>query len=320
MVMAPACGPHQQKSKSCFVWTVASRVMELRHLRYLVAVAEEGTVTAAAARLHVAQPGVSAQLRQLERELGEQLLDRGPRAATLTEAGRAVLPHARAALAAVESTRESVAALRGLLRGRVAVGMASSLPDTVLADTVADFAVEHPGVTVTLREDTADALQAGLLAGDLDVAYLGSSGTLPDGLEGRVVQDERLVAAVSADDPLAGRDAVEIAELEGRPLICLPRGHGLRATFDRACEEAGVTPRVAFEAGAMTLLLRLAGRGVGVAIAPEPAPWAPPVRALERPPVVVPLRPEVRTLLMLVWRAGGGTGPAARALLDRLRG
>ncbi len=292
--------------------------MELRHLRYLVAVAEEGTVTAAAARLHVAQPGVSAQLRQLERELGEQLLDRGPRAATLTEAGRAVLPHARAALSAVEGTREAVAALRGLLRGRVAVGMASSLPDTVLADTVADFAVEHTGVTVTLREDTADALQAGLLAGDLDVAYLGAS-ELPDGLEGVVVQDERLVAAVAADDPLAGRDGVGLDELAGRPLICLPVGHGLRATFDRACEAAGVTPRVAFEAGAMSLLLRLAARGVGVAIAPEPAPSAPAVLALDRPPVVVPLRPEVRTRLMLVWRAGGGVGPAARTLRERLR-
>jgi DNA-binding transcriptional LysR family regulator len=293
--------------------------MELRHLRYLVAVAETGTVTAAAARLHVAQPGVSAQLRRLERELGEQLLDRGPRAATLTEAGRAVLPQARAALAAVEGTREAIAELRGLLRGRVAVGMASSLPDTVLAETVADFAVEHPGVTVSLREDTADALLAGLRSGHLDVAYLGSSGDLPDGIEGVVVQDERLVAVVAADDPLAGHAAVGLDELADRPLICLPVGHGLRASFDRACEAAGVAPRVAFEAGAMTLLMRLAARGVGVAIAPEPAPTAPPVQALERPPVVVPLRPEVRTRLMLVWRAGTGAGPAARALQQRLR-
>ena len=304
--------------------------MELRHLRYLVAVAEAGTVTAAAAQLHIAQPGVSAQLRQRERELGEQVLDRGQRAATLTEAGRAVLPHARAALAAVEGTREAVAALRGLLRGRVAVGMASSLPDTMLAETVADFAVEHPGVTVSLREDTAAALLAGLQSGHLDVAYLGSSGDLPDGLEGVVVQDERLVAVVGADDPLAVRArrtrsdhrhgaGVGLRELADRPLICLPVGHGLRTTFDRACEAAGVVPRVAFEAGAMTLLMRLAARGVGVAIAPEPAPTAPPVQALDRPPVVVPLRPEVRTRLMLVWRAAPGAGPAARALVRRLR-
>lgn len=292
--------------------------MELRHLRYLVAAVEEGTVTGAAARLHVAQPGVSAQLRQLERELGEPLLERGPRALTLTEAGRAVLPHARAALAAVDDARDAVAALRGLLRGRVAVGMASSLPDTVLADTVADFAVEHPQVTVTLREDTAEALVAELLAGRLDVAYLGAPGELPEGLAGRVLLDDRLVAAVAADDPLAGRARVRLDELAGRALICLPPGHGLRTALDRACAAAGTVPRVAFEAGAMSLLLRLAARGVGVAVVPEPALQAAAVRALAAPPVPVLLEPEVRTRLHVGWRAGGPSGPAGRALLERV--
>ncbi|MDN5915228.1 MAG: LysR substrate-binding domain-containing protein [Pseudonocardia sp.] len=292
--------------------------MELRHLRYLVAVVEEGTITGAAARLHVAQPGVSAQLRQLERELGEPLLDRGPRAVALTEAGRAVLPHAYAALAAVDDARDAVAALRGLLRGRVAVGMATSLPDTVLADTISDFAVAHPRVAVTLREDTADALGSELLAGRLDLAYLGAPGELPDGLEGRVLLDARLVAAVAADDPFAGRSRIGLAELAHRPLICLPPGHGLRSAFDRACAADGVHTRVAFEAGAMSLLLRLAARGAGVAVVPEPALEAPAVRALDVPPVAVALDPEVRTRLHLVWRRGGPSGPAARALLERV--
>ncbi|MBW0106412.1 LysR family transcriptional regulator [Pseudonocardia sp. KRD291] len=292
--------------------------MELRHLRYLAAVVEEGTITGAAARLHVAQPGVSAQLRQLERDLGEPLLERGPRAVTLTEAGRAVLPHAHAALAAVDDARDAVAALRGLLRGRVAVGMASSLPDTALADTVADFALAHPQVTVTLREDTADALQAELLAGRLDVAYLGAPGELPDGLRGRVLLDDRLVAAVAADDPLAGRARIGLDELAARPLICLPQGHGLRAALDRACAAAGVHARVAFEAGAMSLLLRLAARGVGVAVVPEPALQAPPVLALDAPPVAIRLDPEVRARLHLAWRAGGPSGPAARALVAQV--
>ncbi|RZT86308.1 DNA-binding transcriptional LysR family regulator [Pseudonocardia sediminis] len=292
--------------------------MELRHLRYLVAVVEEGTITGAAARLHVAQPGVSAQLRQLERELGEPLLERGPRAVALTEAGRAVLPHAHAALAAVDDARDAVAALQGLLRGRVAVGMASSLPDTVLSDAVAEFAVAHPQVTVTLREDTADALQSELLAGRLDVAYLGAPGELPEGLQGRVLLDDRLVAAVAADDPLAGRSRIGLDELVERPLICLPQGHGLRAALDRACAAAGLQARVAFEAGAMSLLLRLAARGVGVAVVPEPALGAPAVQALDVPPVAVPLDPEVRTRLHLAWRSGGPSGPAARALVGEV--
>lgn len=293
--------------------------MELRHLRYLVAVVDEGTITAAAQALHVAQPGVSAQLRQLERELGEPLLERGPRAVVPTESGRAVLPHARAALAAVEGMRDAVAGLRGLLRGRVAVGMASSLPETVLADGVGAFAAEHPGVAVELREGTADELAGELRAGRLDVAVVGFPDTPPDGLEGRVLIEDRLVAAVAAHDPLAGRDRLALTELGDRPLICLPRGHGLRAALDGALAAHRVTARVAFEAGAMSLLLRLAARGAGIAVVPEPALRAPAVLALERPPVAVRLDPEVRTRLYVVWRAGGPSGPAARALLDRLR-
>ncbi|MFP5021310.1 LysR family transcriptional regulator [Pseudonocardia phyllosphaerae] len=292
--------------------------MELRHLRYLVAVADTGTITAAAHELHVAQPGVSSQLRQLERELGETLLVRGPRAVELTEAGRAVLPHARAALAAVEGARDAVAGLRGLLRGRVAVGMASSLPETVVADQVGEFAAAHPGVTVELREGTADDLADDLRAGRLDLVVAGFPRTPPDGLDGVVLIEDRLVAAVAADDELAGRRAVPLAALAGRPLICLPRGHGLRAAFDDACAARGLTPGVAFEAGAMNLLLRLAARGAGVAVVPAPALGAGPVQALDRPPVAVALDPEVRTRMYLLWRTGGPAGPAARALQARL--
>src|SRR3954465_15032953 len=105
--------------------------MELRQLAYVVAVAEEGGFTRAAARVHVAQPGVSAQVRRLERELGQELLDRSGRAVTLTEAGRAVLPYARAALAAAAHARLAVDELAGLVRGRVTVGMITSVTSGV---------------------------------------------------------------------------------------------------------------------------------------------------------------------------------------------
>src|ERR671927_1645481 len=101
---------------------VEPAVMQLRQLEYFVAVAEEGSFTRAAARVHVAQPGVSAQIRRLERELGQELLDRSGRAVRLTEAGAAVLPYARAALAASAGARLAVDELAGVLRGRGAVG------------------------------------------------------------------------------------------------------------------------------------------------------------------------------------------------------
>src|SRR5919199_6460816 len=103
-----------------------SAVMELRHLEYLVAVAEAGGFTRAAERVHVAQPGVSAQIRQLERELGQELLDRSGRGVRLTDAGAAVLPYAKAALRAIDDLRDVAEELAGLVRGRVRLGMVTS--------------------------------------------------------------------------------------------------------------------------------------------------------------------------------------------------
>src|ERR1700728_2194821 len=120
--------------------------MELRQLEYFVAVVEEANFTRAAERLHVAQPGVSARIRQLERELGAPLLDRSARAVRLTEAGAAVLPHARAALHAAASARVAVDELAGLLRGHISVGAVAAGGPINLADRLADFHRDHPGV------------------------------------------------------------------------------------------------------------------------------------------------------------------------------
>src|SRR3954453_1160274 len=126
--------------------------MELRQLEYLVAVAEEASFTRAAARVHVAQPGVSAQVRRLEPELGQQLFDRSGRTVRLTEVARSVLPHARAALAAVAAARTAVDELAGLVRGHVAVGMVTACASVDLTDLLASFHRLHPGVEISLSE------------------------------------------------------------------------------------------------------------------------------------------------------------------------
>lgn len=119
--------------------------MELRQLEYFVAVVDEANFTRAAERLHVAQPGVSAQIKRLERELGQELLDRSGRTVRPTEAGRAVLPHARAALASVHSARDVVDALNGLVRGSVSVGMVTACASADLTDLLARLHTRHPG-------------------------------------------------------------------------------------------------------------------------------------------------------------------------------
>jgi len=145
-------------------------VMEIHQLQYFVAVAEEASFTRAAARVHVAQPGVSAQVRRLEAELGQQLLDRSGRSVTLTEVGAAVLPFARAALDALDGARLAVDQLAGLVRGQVAVGMVSGCALPSLAELLADFHGRYPGVTIALAEDGSDRLVEQLLDGTLDLA------------------------------------------------------------------------------------------------------------------------------------------------------
>lgn len=198
--------------------------MELRQFEYFVAVTDEASFTRAAAGLHVAQPGVSAQIRRLERELGQPLFDRSGRTVRLTEVGRAVLPFARAALEAVNGARLAVDELTGLVRGQVAVGMVASCGALPLPAVLAGFHRRHPAVEISLTEANSDVLLDDVLAGRLDLAVVGLAAGPPEGIAIQVVVDERLVAAVAPDDPLADAGTVRLAALRDRALITLTRG------------------------------------------------------------------------------------------------
>jgi DNA-binding transcriptional LysR family regulator len=279
--------------------------MELRQLEYFVAVVEEESFTRASSRVLVAQSGVSAQVRRFERELGVELLDRGGRTVTLTEAGAAVLPFARAALAAVDGVREAVGELRGLVRGHVRVGMVTAGPSGLLTELLASFNALHPGVEITLTEDASDALLAAVRDGSLDLACASLGPDEPVGVETHVIIDAPIVAAVGDGHPLARRSSIRVEELASYPLICLPRGTGVRAIWDAA----GVPARVAFEASDPGVLAQLAARGLGVAILPEPA-----AGGLHTLPL------GLRGQIALAWRAGGPSSPAARAFMSHARG
>jgi DNA-binding transcriptional LysR family regulator len=285
--------------------------MELRQLEYLVAVADEANFTRAAARLHVAQPGVSAQIRRLERELGQDLLDRSGRSVRPTDAGATVLPYARAALAAVEGIRSAVDELAGLLRGRVAVGMITACSSLDLASLLATFHQDHPGVEITLAEGSSDELVHSLRNGRLDLAWVGLAGPTPTGLATQVIVDEPLVAAVRHDHRLAARASITTRELARHPLVSLARGTGMRAGADAAFAEARVEPRLAFEATSPELVAQLAGEGLGVAVLSESVVLA---NADTLHPLAI-TRPEPRSRLELAWRDDGPTSSAARALI-----
>ncbi|MEU7645171.1 LysR family transcriptional regulator [Streptomyces huasconensis] len=296
--------------------------MELRQLQYFVAVVEEANFTRAAARLHLAQPGVSAQIRRLERELGHRLLDRSGGTVTPTEVGRAVLPYARAALAAVDGARATADEFAGLLRGQVTLGLVSGAAthEFDVVSVVADFHDAHPEVEISLREDSSDRMLTALRRGELDIALLGlAAGEPPPGVSMAMVVDEPLVAVVAPGDPLlraGGRGEVPLADLADRPLISLPRGTGLRGVLDGACADAGFRPRIAFEAATPDVLTRLAARGLGVAVLPALPEEATAALGLHTLPIT---DPPLRGRIALTWRTDGPPTPAAQTLLTRLR-
>ncbi|MBT2457714.1 LysR family transcriptional regulator [Streptomyces sp. ISL-86] len=296
--------------------------MELRQLQYFVAVVEEAGFTRAAARLHLAQPGISAQIRQLERELGQPLLDRSGRSVTLTEVGEALLPYARAALAAVEGARQVADEFSGLLRGRVTIGVLSgaAVHEFDLAAVLAAFHEQHPCIEVTLAEYSSERMLTALRDGTLDIALVGlADEEPPPGVSLQVLIDEPLVAAVAPDDSLvadASSTNLRLEALRDRPLISLPRGTGTRGVLERACARAGFRPRVVFEAADPRFLAQLAARGLGVAAVPRLPQHVASALGLRVLPFA---EPQPRARIALAWRTPGPTGPAAGALLNRLR-
>jgi DNA-binding transcriptional LysR family regulator len=286
--------------------------MDLRQLEYFVAVAEEANFTRAAERIHVAQPAVSAQIARLERELGEPLFDRARREVRLTAAGQAVLPHARAALAAVADARTAVAELSDLVRGAVTIGTVTA-HDVDMPSLLAQFHEAHPHVDITLGTANSDALIEGIRTGQLDAAIVSVGAELPSGLAAVVVTDQPIVAAVALDDPWHGRRALELAEMAGRAVIALPVGTGIRHQFDQACADAGVDVHVAFEASTPHALADLAARGLGVAVLPQSM-----VRT-RADLHLIKLTPALRGRLVFAWRAGGPMSPAARELVNMAR-
>jgi len=292
--------------------------MELHQLEYFVAVAEEASFTRAAERVHVAQPGVSAQVKRLESELGQRLLDRSGRSVRLTGAGSAVLPFARAALDAVANARLAVDELAGLVRGQVTVGMVSGCALPVLAELLAGFHKQYPGVAISLTEDNSDRLVEMLGDGRLDLALIGSAGTEGSpGISTAVLIDEELVAVVASGHPLAGKETVTVKALRDVPLVSLPRCTGVRAALDAACAAAGFEPRIVFEASALPMVVTMAAQGLGLAVVPESAAAMP---RTDSAPVIVPVTgPRIRSRLELAWPEAPSGNPAARVLTEQAR-
>jgi DNA-binding transcriptional LysR family regulator len=287
--------------------------MELRQLEYFVAVAEEANFTRAAARVHISQSGVSAQVARLERELGAPLIDRSNRTATVTAAGAAVLDHARQAIASAAAVRQTVQEINGVLRGRLTVGMVTGCTITPLFDAVSEFASAHPNVELGLVEDTSDRLVDRVHAGQLDAALIGTATSEFPNLETRTILSDPIVGVVTASGhPLSARSTARLSEITAYPVICMPIGTGIRAVLEQACAARTLHSNVTLEASAPGAVLDLTRRRLGVAVLS-----ASMLAGHEDLATIRIQDVEIDAKLALIWRPD--PGPAVRALLGRLQ-
>jgi DNA-binding transcriptional LysR family regulator len=277
--------------------------MELRHLRYFVAVAHEGHVTRAAEKLHIQQPPLSQQIRALEREIDAALFVRHPRGVTLTDAGRSFLIDAEQILAQAEHAKiRARRTARGEV-GRIAVGFTTSAPfHPLVARAIREFRIKRPDVSFVLEESSSGDMVSGLRDGRLDVAFIRSGLVDPQGVTVHPLLAEDMVAAFPARHPLIRAKRLTLKDLADETLILYrrPDGRGLYDVIIAACAEAGFSPHVGQEAPRIVSTLNLVAAGLGITIVPASLSRLPLEGVTYRP---LTGRPAIKVPLNLACRA-----------------
>ena len=249
--------------------------MELRHLRYFVAIAEEKSVTRAAERLDMQQPPLSQQLRALEEELGFRLFDRRPKGVEITAAGAVFLEEARGLLAGVHRATERAARVAAGFGGSLSVGFTSSASmHRIAPEVIADFRRSYPGIHLSFEEGNASTLTQAVLKSTLDVAFVRAPvAQLPEVCCDKLF-DEPMLIALASSHPLtraaSSATGIKLRALANEPFILVrrPGAPGMYANLIAACRSAGFTPHIAHEVGSMLTNLLLVAAGIGVTVVP----------------------------------------------------
>ena len=289
----------------------------MRQVRVSVAIAHEGSFTAAAARLRLVQSAVSATVRTLEQELGATLFDRTTRRVALTDAGRALLPEAIRMLEAERLAADAVDQTKGGIRGSVLLGIMQAAAGRAasVARLIAGFQTEHPHVTVTVRHvGGSQNLAENVRKGALDLGILSLPGDYP-GLSLIELGREPMLLACAATHPLAGRESVPLLELADEPFVDGPEGWGIRLASDQVFLRAGITRTLRFEVNDSLSIVEFVAESLAVAlIPPSMAEHVPGVRLIP----LIGETPVFRTLLAAptMRRAPG----AVQAFADFIRG
>lgn len=291
--------------------------MELRQLRYFVAVAHRRHFTQAAEELSIAQPAISQQIRQLERELGVTLFERTSRQVRLTSAGAALLVRAERILAEVEWVQLEMQEYSGLARGRVVIGALQSLEAFRFPALLSRFHTRYPGIEIVLREETTERLLELLNTGQLDLTLIQiMDNSWPLELTASTVVTEKLlteelVLVVAPGHALAQHQNVTVEELRDEPFILFKPGSGLRHTIMQRSMAAGFTPRMLFESGELGTIRSLVAEGLGVSVLPRSV-----AEAAGRDIRIVSLNPPTVRTILLAWHTNVYHTPASAAFLS----
>jgi len=278
-------------------------------MRYVVAIAETGSFTRAAARHFVVQSALSHQIAALERELGTPLFVRSSRQVRLTEAGEAFLPHARASLESAERAKNEAAAAQGVVRGRLRIGFIPTLTAVDLPRLLRECRERFPELTLAARVSNSEEMIQEIRSGTLDLGFLGLlDGVRVEGVESRELNRDILVAVLAPEHPLAQRKKLSLEDLAGEPFADFPHTSAGRKQSDAAFARAGVERRVAYELGSMELMCELVANGLAVMLLP--GRYAAALRGV----VAVPLREETVRHEHLAWDRLH-PNPATRAFL-----
>ncbi len=287
--------------------------MELRHLRYFVAVAEEGSLTVAAERrLHTAQPSLSRQIRDLEYEVGVQLMTRSARGIELTAAGRAFLEHARLALAQTEAAAQAARRAAQPAKPSFALGFLTGQEMDWLPEAMNILKSELPNIDVTVSSQYSPELADGLMRGRLDLAFLRPEPRMPD-LEYKAVTQEPLVAVLPIDHRLASRKAVAIQEVANETFIGMSKtAPTLRVIIDDYLRLSGVDILAEHEVDNLGMAISLVASTRGVALLPAYAR-----NFLPRSVVSRPLEGEAPTIDLVIGYNKANTSPILKLFLTR---
>ena len=275
--------------------------MELHQLRYFIAVADEGNFSRAAAKVRVAQPSLSQQIRKLEAEIGQPLFDRLPRSVVITEAGRCLLEYARQILASIGDARRCVDELKGKIAGDVAVGAIPTIAPYVLPELVVTFQEHYPDVTLHIVEDVTAGITRRVEAGELDIALASTCRPSPT-LRRESIGKEPLLLLVPERHPLAKKTLIEFDDLKSQRFLLLHEMHCLSQQVHHLLESRRLLPEVALAGSQLSTIANMVAAGIGVSIVPQmmvkhhatpgcvSLPFAPPVPERELNVLYNPLR------------------------------